>query len=55
MHVFVSGAIIDYAVVVPFRRGYAIERRFQSRDRLLKRVGVSSVYRTVCWIDLWPK
>jgi hypothetical protein len=38
---FVSGAITDYAVVV--RRGYAIEREFQSLNRLLKRVGASSV------------
>jgi hypothetical protein len=32
-----------------------VASRVQSRNRLLKRVGASSVYRTVCWIDLWPK
>jgi len=29
-------------------------RRRQSRQKSLNRVGASSVYRTVCWIDRWP-
>ena len=30
-------------------------RRGQSRQRFLKRVGNSSVWRTVCWMFRWPR